>query len=177
VSLERWLLTMLTLWFLSGEMKAAEPCPQVFHGQDSELRRAIAAMGVGFGRAALCQDIWTYDGLAISVRVRRDQGPMDAEERKLWLQSVIAAFGLNVPPEWKAAILKSTFATITRVPDKQTCLVNVAANGRVLKEFPHELERTTSELPCAEIWRRLQFSEQVPASDRKAISELLSGNR
>jgi hypothetical protein len=163
---------VLWLWFVSVPLKAGEPCRQVFHGDNTELRRAIAAMDIGSGRAALCQDIWTYEKLAISVRVRRDRGPVSAGERSHWFHSVIGAFGLSSSPEWKAVVMKSTFATITREPDGQKCLVNTAADGRVLKEFPHQLEQTAVEIPCNAIWERLQLSE-VPASDRKEISDLL----
>src|SRR5712671_1288290 len=138
----RGLRMVLLFWFVSVPLKAGEPCRQVFHGDNTELRRAIAAMDVGLGRGALCQDIWTYKKLAISVRVRRERGPMSAGERSLWLHSVIGAFGLSSSPEWKAVVMKTTFATITREPDGETCLVNTAADGRVLREFPHQLEQT-----------------------------------
>jgi hypothetical protein len=100
---------------------------------------------------------------------------MSAGERRLWLHSVIGAFRVNDSSEWKGLVMKSTFATITREPDGQTCLVNVAADGRVLKEFPHELEATAVEMPCTAIWERLQFPE-VPASGRKEISDLLKAD-
>ena len=100
---------------------------------------------------------------------------MSAGERSLWLHSVIGAFGLSSSPEWKAVVMKTTFATITREPDGETCLVNTAADGRVLREFPHQLEQTADEMPCIAIWERLHLSE-VPASDRKEISDLLRGD-
>jgi hypothetical protein len=100
---------------------------------------------------------------------------MSAGQRRHWRHSVIGGFHVNDSSEWKALVMKSTFATITREPDGQTCLVNIAADGRVLKEFPHELEATAVEMPCAAIWERLQFPE-VPASGRKEISDLLKAD-
>jgi len=131
-------------------------------------------MDVGEGRAALCQEIWTYETLAISVRVRRARGSISTVERRLWLDSVIGGFHVNESSEWKGLVMKSTFATITREPDGQTCLVNVAADGRVLKEFLHELEATAVEMPCIAVWDRLPFPE-VTATAREEISRLLRG--
>lgn len=159
----------------SMPLQAGEPCPQVLHGDNTLLRRAIAAMDVGTGRAALCQDIWTYETLAISVRVRRARGPMSAGERKHWLWSAIGGFYVNDSSEWEGLVMKSTFATITREPDGQTCLVNVAADGRVLREFPLALQATAVEMPCTALWDRLQLPE-VPASGRKEIADLLKAD-
>ncbi len=169
----RFVLLCLT-GLASIPLQAGEPCPQVFHGDNTPLRRAIAAMDVGEGRAALCQEIWTYETLAISVRVRRARGSISTVERRLWLDSVIGGFHVNESSEWKGLVMKSTFATITREPDGQTCLVNVAADGRVLKEFLHELEATAVEMPCIAVWDRLPFPE-VTATAREEISRLLRG--
>jgi len=85
---------------------------------------------------------------------------------------MIAAFGTCSSAEWKEVVTRGTFATITREPDGQTCVVNTAAYGRVLKEFPFELEQTAIEMPCTAIWERLHFQE-LPASARKEISDVL----
>src|SRR5258708_2542603 len=99
----RFVLLCLT-GIVSMPLQAGEPCPQVFHGDDTLLRRAINAMDVG--RAARCTDIWTYETLAISVRVRRARGPMSALERRHWLNSVMGAFRVDDSSEWKGLVMK-----------------------------------------------------------------------